>query len=556
LRGLSNKFLNVGVAAAFAVTLILSGRATSSAHPSHKSLPTLRGVFTISPDLNLATNLDPAIISAATDFDVVQQTNANLVFINTNDQVHPDVAKNWTISNGGKTYIFHLRHNARFSNGHLVTAGDFVFTLRRALAPKVSRVAYYDNLIQGYDAYNGGKSNSLGVKALNKFTLRINITKVAPYFLKALTYPINDVLDPAVVGGHPPTYTNDYLTNTCKANQGAGPFKFQCSNGSSDKSSFYGSGAHRYLLVPNPHFYGPKPKIRLSLTTVGNDITAYNQYLTNRFDIGGVPSQFLSQWLKHPRGQLHKAPTSQIGYLSLSTKVAPFNNNNCRLAVAWGLNRNVFVKVLKNTVAPLYTILPPGFPNHTNLSGIPKYNLAKAKNYFKACGAAAKTPFKDVYLNAGTDANNFATAEVAMLRGIGFTASLDPKTQSDWLNIVSQPLSKTNTAVVENGWIQDYPDPQDYVSLLFRCGNDYNIGEWCNTKFDKLVDKADTTLKNSVRTSLYAQASKIALNNGEPVMETVPVGYFLIKPHVKGLTASICCSYLVPKNFNWSKVHV
>jgi ABC-type oligopeptide transport system substrate-binding subunit len=126
----------------------------------------------------------------------------------------------------------------------------------------------------------------------------------------------------------------------------------------------------------------------------------------------------------------------------------------------------------------------------------------------------------------------------------------------DWLHRVNTPLSSTNTQAIRNGWAQDYPDPQDYISLLFRCGNAYDISEWCNSKFDKLVDLADKTGSNAQRTKLYSQAQVIALNNGIPVMYDNGVFRVLISKHVKGLNLFLAWSDIVPKNLDWSTVSV
>ncbi|MGH2447748.1 MAG: peptide ABC transporter substrate-binding protein [Chloroflexota bacterium] len=506
----------------------------------------------------LAGSLDPAQLTSVEDADTVQLVQAGMVTIGTDNKVQNDLASKVKVSANKKVFTFTIRKGAMFSNGDPVTAQDFVWTLDRALSKKTaSPVAYYDSLIQGYAAYHAGTSSHLaGVKALNSHTLQITISKAAPYFLKAFSYPNNNVLDPKVMKGHNSTATNNYLTNNCKANIGAGPFVFVCKGNGGGNGFYKGGTTPSYTLKPNPKYYGPKATVTLKIPAIKTDETGYSRYLAGSLDTVAIPTDHLAQWAKSGSPQYHTSAAATIDYVSLNTKMAPFTNKDCRLAVAYALNRQALAHVLHGAVKPDYAIVPQGFDAYfSGHPGVPYFNLGKAKHLAKAghCGATHVT----VKYNTGTtDNDNLFSAIVAMMNNAGFKAKVDPITVNDWITVVSSPMSKTNTQATRNGWQQDYPDPQDFISLLFRCGNSYDIGQWCNTQFEHLVDKADVNFNNMQRIQQYVQAEKIALNNGIPVMVDQGVHHDLIKTYVHGLIPSVAYFDLKPKNLDWSKVYI
>lgn len=547
------------LAAAAASALVVAGGSPASARsaprPAAASLPTLTLSYYAAQG-QLARSLDPTHIGVTTDEDMILLVDAGLIHIGTDDKVEPDLASHWTVSNDHKTYTFYIRPNARFSNGDAVTAADVKFSLERALAPATgTQGAYYDQLIEGYQAYTGGKAHHLsGVTVLNQRTVQIKITKPVAYFLTSFTDDVNDVLDPAVVRGKNATDTNNYLTNTCDGNKGAGPFMFVCVNHSSSVTSFYHAGrTPSYTLVPNPYYYGPKAHLKLVLPAIGNPETAYDNYLAGQLDMADIPADHVDQWRTNPRGQYHTATTSANYWLNLNTKMAPFDNVNCRLALAWGIDRNALATIERHTVSPLYTILPPGFPGYTADPAAPRYNLQKAHAYFAKCPDGS-TPVVFKYVTP--DPTHLSDAVQAMMQAIGFHVTLKGLLANDWDTALVQPLSKTGTQIITGGWTQDYPDPQDYLPNLFACGVGNNIFGWCDPAFDRLTQRADTTFNQQERYKLYAQAQNMVLNQAPVVPEYISLQVYLLKPWVHGLTRTSAYFDIEPQNLDWSQVTI
>jgi ABC-type transport system substrate-binding protein len=105
-------------------------------------------------------------------------------------------------------------------------------------------------------------------------------------------------------------------------------------------------------------------------------------------------------------------------------------------------------------------------------------------------------------------------------------------------------------------WAQTYPDPQGYCTLSLRSGQPFNLGGWHNAAYDRLVDKADTTLDSKERAKLYIRAQHIALSQGALIAVDNRNSYALTKPYVHGLVGTEAFPWLVPKDGDWSNVSV
>jgi ABC-type oligopeptide transport system substrate-binding subunit len=250
--------------------------------------------------------------------------------------------------------------------------------------------------------------------------------------------------------------------------------------------------------------------------------------------------------------------------MQVNTHTAPFDNINCRLAVAWGLNRSQEAKIYNGAEKPLYTITPAGLGIMTAkavgsiTSKVPKYNKSKASSYAAKCPAANKsTNFSVVYATGSTTSTALALEQQKEMQTLGFTgATAKGLPANEWLTDDNTPMSKTGVTMIRSGWAQDYSDPQDYVSLLFDCGATYNIGDFCDRTFTKTTNAADINHNKATRTQQYLKAQTRILNEGYPIMLFNDAAYGLIKPYVHGLTWSVAETAMVPANNDWSKVTI
>ncbi len=553
----SRRWLHGSIAALLAVGFLAWSNMPTSAQPAKKGLVTLRMGYLENISQWVPT-LDPADVTDTTGSIATHLMYEGLVglkVVNGKPTVYPQLAaKLPTLSRDGKTYTFTLRRSLKFSNGDPLTAADVVWSIRRALAASAkSPVASYDNLIQGFDAYNTGKSKSLGVRAAGNNVI-IKIQKRASYFLTAFTYNINLVLDKKVLQGKPADDTGTYLTQTCKAAVTSGPFKPVCnSSATRDVTSFYRSGSSPTLtLVPNTRYHGRISNLKLVLPILDSSQTAYADFQSGNLDMASaVPSSDLAQWRGKKGAYLY--PISGIEYLAPNIQEKPFDNVHCRLALEYAIDRNALDKnVLHGAYKPLYTVVPPGFVGFYNGKGTPHFSLSKAKSELAKCPGGINTTY--VWRNDTPDRRAEAPALQAMWKNAGINMQLKGLVKNDWLPIILAPLSNSHTSLAYDDWFMDYPDPQDYMDILLTPSHVEDNMVWNNARYNNLIAKGNTAATTSARARYYVQAQKLVL--GQAVF--IPIDNFLeldlVSPKVKGLAPDLGQSIVWAKNNDWSQV--
>jgi oligopeptide transport system substrate-binding protein len=175
-------------------------------------------------------SLDPGQISGSWENRVVGDMFIGLTTEAADGSMVPGAAESWAIDDDGRTYTFKLRDH-KWSDGHAVTADDFVFALRRVLDPGFAgRYAFVLYPIQNAEKLNGGAlqgMDKLGVKALDHQTLQITLENPTPYFLELLTsyaaFPVpkhkveqlgDDWTKPGVLVGNGPYVVQEWTPNT------------------------------------------------------------------------------------------------------------------------------------------------------------------------------------------------------------------------------------------------------------------------------------------------------------------------------------------------------
>jgi len=549
------RIIRICLALVFAAALPIIGSLPASAHTSSKSLPILRYDAEVG-NPGWPQSLDPALGTDGYSIGVFDLVYAGIYKLNYHTyQDVPDVASHYKVSKNHKTYWFYLRKNARFSNGDPVTAQDEVWTLTRMLAKSTNSpvaMPYFGHIV-GAKKLNSGKTNKLqGVKALGRYVLQVKVDAPLAYFLKTFAYWSNKVLDPRVVAGHKPGV---YLTNDCSAEVGAGPFMFKCRNKSSNKSSFYPPGSTPTItLVPNPYYYGRHPHIELVIRPYATYDTGYDAYRANQIDLTPLPAADVAQF-RHS-SQLREFPAPSTQYLLPNMKAAPFNNVHCRLAVAYAINQNALDNiVLHRSWRPIYSFVPKPIAGAYAGNDNPHYNPAKAKAELAQCpGGIHNIPLP--YYKSGTDADNEFVAIQNMLSQVGITVKPVGLPVDTWLTDVEEPENTTHNSLVQLQWGMDFPDAEDFCTLLLRGGETYDVGQYNDPTYNRLVDAAEVNFNPVQRTKMYIRAQHMALSTGAAIMLGQQVQDAVVKPWVHGLIAAYGNSFVTPVGGSWANVTI
>jgi oligopeptide transport system substrate-binding protein len=557
-----NRAVSIALVGALVLLVSACGSSSSSSAPSatkvtvHKGAPNTLNWWANWGDV-WPDSLDPAVGTNTLAIDTEYLVDANLVkFSYPSLKIVGDVASKWMVTNGGKVYTFTIRPNAKFSNGDAVTAQDAAWSITRALLPATKSpiaTTYLGHIVGAADVAAGKAKTLAGVKVVGPKTIQITLDQPIVFFLGSLAYNTGDVLDKKVMQGKP---AGTYLTNSCSGNVGAGPFKFVCRNNSTSRTSFYPSGHSPYMdMVPNPNYYGAKPTIKIHAPTFATSDALFRAFQAGELDGSTLPSSDLTV-AKSMKGFIN-VPQFETDYITPNSQIAPFNNVHCRLAVAYAIDReNITRKLLRNTYSPIYDILPPGILGYVGkLPGFPFYDPTRAKKELSQCPGGLKNVTMTVQ-NASTDVIHEYDAIRANLQNIGANVTMKPLNFNAWLKVVTQNMNATKDqeTITENLWIDDYPDPQDWLTNLLHSNANNNIGGFKNPQFDSLVDRADVESNPAQRAKLYTEAQKIALSGGYWIAVGAVNGLYVISPRVHGLIASNGWTW--PVNNDWSKVTI
>ena len=468
--------------------------------------------------------LDPHLTGDTTSAFYVVEVFGGLVSFNTNLELVPDIAESWKISDG-KIYTFRLRPGVKFHNGKSVKAQDFKWSIERAANPKTaSPVAdTYLNDIVGALEYMDGKAEDItGIKVVDDLTLQITIDAPKAYFLAKLTYPTAFVLDRDVVesGGR-----SWWIGNAV----GTGPFKLR----------EYKIG-ERIVLEQNPLYHRQVPKLDgIVFNLAGGQSMA--MYEAGEIDITGV-GLFDLDTVLNPEEPLNKdlviaPPGFSISYIGLNTSKPPFDDIKFRQALNHAVDKNLIATdVLADLVVPANGILPPGLPGYNeDLIGL-QFDVDLAKKLMSESKYAdvSKRPRITITIpGTGGDPHMDLLVITEMWKQV-LEVEVEIQ-QVEWATYLDDLDKRKFQAFAGLGWSADYPDPQDFIDILFYTDSGMNHGAYSNPEVDRLVEQARTDQDVVSRNALYQKAEEIIVNDAA----WVPLWfsgerYALIKPHVKG----------------------
>ena len=468
--------------------------------------------------------LDPHLTSDTTSAFIVVEIFSGLVSLNTDLQLVPDIAERWEIGENGLVYTFYLRPEAKFHDGKPVTAQDFKWSLERSANPKTaSPVAdtYLNDIVGSQAVFDGDTEEISGIKVIDDHTLQITIDAPKAYFLAKLTYPTAYVLDQENVESGGRTWFDNP--------NGTGPFKLR----------EYKIG-ERIVLERNEHYYRELAKLdTVFMNLAGGQSMA--MYENDELDITGVGLFDLERVLD-PNEELNKhliiaPPEFSIAYIGFNTNMNPFDDVKFRQALNHAVDKELIAEeVLSGLRVPAYGILPPGFPGfNPNIKGL-RFDAELAKQLLSESRYADPASRDRIVITIpGTGGIPGLDLEVIieMWRQI---LGVEVEIQSvEWATYLQDLNRNKFQAFAGLGWEADYPDPQDFLDILFHTDSSINHGGYSNPEIDAVLEEARVEPDINRRIALYHEAEEMIVNDAAWVpLWFTGEQYALIKPHVKG----------------------
>ena len=472
-------------------------------------------------------SLDPQKARSVESQGILRDLCEGLTTLDKSAGVAPGVATDWTTSPDGKTYTFHLRPQARWSNGDRVVAADFVAALRRLVDPATgsSYAQVIDVIENAADIVAGKKKpDTLGVAAPTDSTVVVTLGSPAAYLPSLLSHTSTCPVHRPTLAQHP-----DQLAKPgVMVSNGAFVLKewIQGSHIASVRNHYYWNDAAthldgvKYLLIPDEN-------------------AELTRYRSGALHITNVVPRGQFDWIRaNLAKELHVAPQLDTYYYGFNLNKPPFKDNpGLRRALSMVIDRERLTRqVLRVGELPAYGWIPPGVSNYTSQSfdyqntPLPA-RIAEARRLYAQAGYSAARPLRfELRYNAGEVHNKVAVVVASMWKeALGVDVVL---TAVEFKSLL-QDIDSGNVQMFRSSWLGDYNDAYTFAQY-FKSNFGINLPHYRSTEYDSLIEKAAAEVNTAKRRELLESGERVMLRDHPMIPIYFYVNKHLVKPEVRG----------------------
>ena len=459
-------------------------------------------------------SIDPAVVTGQLEGRVCYALFEGLLHFDRFGKPQPGIAESWDLSSDGKIYTFHLRANARWSNGDPVTANDFLRSWKRVLQPETaSEYAYLLYHIKNAEPFNEGTLKdfgTVGLTAIDDRTFRVELEAPVPYFLDLCSFATLLPVHLATVE----KYGDDWIKPDKLVNNGPFLLKGWRLN-------------YRIRLQKNPLYWDSS---HVALNTIDalpidNSITAYNFYASKVADLildkGLTPPSLIPELKNRP--DFHAVPFLGNYFIRFNVTRKPLEDVRIRQAFAMAIDRDRIVqKITQAGEPPAYSFTPPGTASGYQPPKIFGRDVEKARQLLTAAGYPGGKGFPTVtYLYDSKKLNEDIAVEIQNMLSDALGVHIELQKQ-EW-KVYLNSLSRLDYDFARSSWVGDYNDPNTFIDCFVSGGGNNRTG-WRSKEYDDLVAAAALEPDNTKRSQIFQRAEDILLNQGTPIC---PLYYYV-----------------------------
>ncbi|OXS56765.1 dipeptide transport system substrate-binding protein [Bacillus sp. V-88] len=460
------------------------------------------------------TSFDPPIGFDSYSWTALNNLMEGMTRLNANHEPEAAMAEKWDVSEDGKVYTFHIRDNAKWSNGDDVTAGDFVFAWKRLLNPDTgSPAAFLGYFIEGGEAFNTGKGSADDVKvaAKDEKTFEVTLTSPQAYFLSVIANPAFFPINEKVATENPEWFAE---ADTFVAN---GPFKL----------TEWEHDSH-FVMEKNDQYWD-KDSVKLDKVhwaMVNDTNTDYQLYKTGELDTADVPADLSKQLFEE--GKVNVEDQAGTYFYRFNLEKEPFQNQNIRKAFAMAVDQQQMVDfVTKNKEKPAYGFVSKGFKDPAGKDfreangDLVKTDVEEAKALLKkGMEEEGYDKLPEVTLTYSTSDTHQKIAE-ALQQMFKENLDVDVKLANMEWNVFQDEQKALKFQLSRSSFLADYADPINFLEN-FQTGHSMNRTGWGNENYDKLIQQAKNEADETKRFEMMYEAEKILMDE----MPIIPIHFY------------------------------
>ena len=524
------------LALAVALSLLVPALTTLAAQDVGKVLRIHEPVY---PDV-----VDPQKSSFVNEIDILALAYEGLTRFDTELQTVPAAAESWEYNEDATQITFHLREGLKYSDGSPLTAENFRYAVERTCDPvtageyqsilfEIAGCADFAGLALDEEEntreytpeeYDEARA-ALRVKSIDDRTLQIDLTNPAPYFHTVAALWVFYPTKKEIVEADPDNWWQGVENHI-----GNGPFNV---TGIDEEQ--------RWTFGANDNYWQGRPKLDgIEYRYVQDAAVALEAYRAGDLDIVHLEPPQIPEVQTDPElsDQFLSYPTASTYGLQMNLNLEPFTDLKVREAFAYAFDRETFcAEVRSGDCTPALSWIPEGIPGAIETDKF-AFDPEAARQALaeSSYGGPENLPPIELYYNSDRSG---ATERFEWVAGqyrdiLGIELQLKP---TDGTTLTS--LSKDNATYPQlsafGGWGQDYPDPQNWLSVYWRCDSSFaqDFG-YCNEEFDRLTELGDTTIDPEERIGYYEQAGEILVNDQPGTFVFHIAGVFVVSPDVTG----------------------
>jgi len=488
-----------------------------------------RGGKIIALSQNGPDYLDPGLAYLTTSWEILPAVNSGLLtYVKAAGaegmELVPDLATDLPeISPDGRRYTFTVRSGVRFGPPlqREVAAADLKYSLERLFRLNSPGVGFYMNIAGAPQMSRGQAVHIEGIRVSGD-TLVFQLQEPDATFLNKLAMPFAYVVPQEVAEDHPQDYSQH--------NVATGPYMI-------DRYV----PRRRIILVRNPHYEGREGYAdTLEVQLGGNTLNAIAKIKKGQADLSldTLPPSELPRLKRNPlyRERLRITPIGTLYYVFMNVRMKPFDDLRVRQAVCYAIDKRAMVKVWAGQGTIANEILPPEFPAFQALDLYPAPDLSRARELLAQAGYP--DGFKVDFYSQNVDPwPRVCEVIQAQLRQVGIRTRIRLFDYSVYYQLIGRPAEEVPMGL--SGWYQDYPDPSNFIDVLFNgeritAVHNNNVSHYDNPEVNRLIRETLKLMDAEARDRNWRQLDSMITADASIVPYLHLTNHAFISPRLGG----------------------
>lgn len=484
--------------------------------------------------------LDPALSTDIYAVTIIQQLFDGLVQFDKDLNIIPAIAKSWKISSDGLTYTFYLREGVKFHSGREVTSKDFVYSFTRIIDPKTkSPAASFLDRVLGFKQFQEGKTHHVrGFRSTGKYVFEVILSEPYSPFLSILGMNKFKVL--------PKEEVEKSEIQFGRAPAGTGPFRIVSVE-----------EGKRIILEANPDYFERRPYLDKIIFEIfhGDPLEhIFKNFVESKLEETKVPFKEFRDPSKLKDFYIVRKPMLSLRFYGMQVKTKPFDNKKVRQAINLAVNKEQIDKEAFQGMDHITDrILPLGIPGSSPVKIPYPHNPKRAKELLSEAGYSGGKGVPPLQFWSAQKAEmTQKELEVVKSNLAAVGLNLQVYTETNWKKF-EEMMASYKTPMFRYAWYADFPDPDNFLGVLFHSKSKYNYMAYQNPEVDRLLDRARTERGYLKRMEMYRKVEEIVLEDA-PIVPTINhIFQQAYQPYVRGVEVNALGGPYIPMKKIWFK---